>query len=50
MFRVISRVFNLQNLDKNKNEHEYHHEPKIKIDEKDIIEADYEDLTPPKQN
>lgn len=49
MLKVISKVFTSSHNEK-ENEPIYYHNKKTKIDEKDVIDADYEDLTPPKQN
>ncbi|MDF1610584.1 hypothetical protein [Stygiobacter electus] len=49
MLKVISKLFT-SNHNEKENEPIYYHNKKTKIDEKDVIDADYEDLTPPKQN
>ena len=49
MLKVIAKVFTSSHNEK-ENEPIYYHNKKTKIDEKDVIDADYEDLTPPKQN
>ncbi len=50
-FKSISRVFKANDYKSDKEPIYYHkQDKKEKIDEKDIIDADYEDLTPPKNN
>ncbi|MCX7874644.1 MAG: hypothetical protein N2321_00600 [Melioribacteraceae bacterium] len=50
VIKIFSKAFQLQKIDENKKENIFYHEPKTKINEKDIIEADYEEIIPPKQN
>jgi len=50
IIRTVKNVLRFQEAEEKFNQQVYHHETKSKIDAKDIIEAQFEDLTPPNKN
>jgi hypothetical protein len=50
LIRTVKSVLRFQEAEEKFNQPVYHHETKSKIDAKDIIEAQFEDLTPPNKN